>query len=116
MSEKDIKELVEEDLKVVTGGSTQEDAPETFSCGVGTFTGFIGKYAAEGHLFEMVYFVSHSGDDYYYGELRESFEYETTFWTERTQVMMGKEHNGGAISGIVEVSGDDYYIYKTRTK
>ena len=48
------KELNEKQLKEVAGGSTTENAPNTFSSGNWSFTGFVGKYA-EGHIDEMFY-------------------------------------------------------------
>ena len=108
-------ELKDEDLKNVTGGSTTENAPNELSCSSWAFSGFIVKYA-ESHIGEKLYFVSHSGDEYYYGRLLDSFEAESTFWTERTHVINCEEHNGSKFSGFVEVSGDDYWIYMERTK
>lgn len=115
MTEKDIKELNEHELKNVVGGSTSEDAPNVFSCGAWEFTGFVGKYA-EGHIGESFYLVNHDGDEYYYGRLLDSFEVEFTFSTERTQVINCYEHNGTPMCGVVEVSGDDYWLYRERIK
>lgn len=109
------KELKDDELTNVVGGSTKENAPETFSFGGFSFTGFIGKYA-ESHIGEYLYLVSHDGDDYYYGRLLDSFEVEYTFSTERTYVMNCVEHNGKDFSGFVELSGDDYWIYRERIK
>ena len=108
-------ELNDQDLEKVVGGSTTEDAPNEFSCNKWTFSGFIIKYA-ESHIGEFLYLVSHSGDEYYYGRLLDSFEAEYTFSTERTQVMLCLEHNGSPFNQFIEVSGDDYYLYSQRTK
>lgn len=108
-------ELNEEELNAVVGGSTTEDAPETLSLKNWSFTGFIGKYA-EGHIGTTLYLVSHDGNHYYYGRLMDSFEAEYTFSTERTQVMNCIEHDGHSFNGIVEVSGDDYWLYRERIK
>lgn len=108
-------ELKDEDLKNVTGGSTTENAPNEFSCGGWAFSGFVGKYA-ENHIGEKLYLVSHDGDEYYFGRLLDSFEAESTFWSERTQVINCEEHNGYKYCGFVEVSGDDYWLYRERTK
>ena len=112
---KKITELTEDEIKVVTGGSTTENAPNELSCGSYTFVGFIGKYA-ESHIGEKLYLVSHSGAEYYYGRLLDSFEAESTFWTERTHVINCEEHNGTKYNGYVEVSGDDYWLYRERIK
>lgn len=112
----DIKnELKDEDLKNVTGGSTTENASNEISCGSWIFTGFISKYA-ESHIGEKLYLVSHDKDEYYYGRLLDSFEAESTFWTERTHVINCEEHNGFKFSGFVEVSGDDFWLYSGRIK
>lgn len=112
----DRKELNEEELKQVVGGSTSEDdAPSTFSCGNWMFTGFVRKYA-ESHRGESLYLVSHSGTNYYYGTLLDSFEAESFFTTERTQVMYAIEHNGVGCNEFIEVSGDDYWLYRERIK
>lgn len=113
--EKKTVELKDEDLKSVTGGSTTEDAPNELSCNNWTFRGFIGKYA-EGHIGNKLYLVSHDKDEYYYGRLLDSFEAESTFWTERTHVISCEEHNGVKFSGFVEVSGDDYWLYSERIR
>lgn len=115
MENKDFKELNDEQLENVAGGSTTEDAPATLSFGGFTFTGFVGKYA-EGHIGEMLYVVSHDKDHYYYGKLRDSFEAEYTFSTERTHVIKCIEKDGAAYNGIVELSGDDYWLYRERIK
>ena len=115
MNEKEIKELNDDELQEVTGGSTNEDAPDVLSCGAWKFSGFIIKYA-ESHIGEKLYLVSHDKDEYYYGRLLDSFEAESTFWTERTQVINCEEHNGVKYGGIVEVSGDDYWLYRERIK
>lgn len=116
MSEKNkTEELKDEELKNVTGGSTTEDAPNELICGNWAFSGFVIKYA-ESHVGEKLYLVSHDKDEYYYGILLDSFEAESTFWTERTQVIRCEEHNGVPYSGFVEVSGDDYWLYRERTK
>lgn len=107
------KVLNDEQLEKVVGGSTEENALDPFKCAVGTFSGFVGKYA-EGHIGGMFYLVSHDGDEYYYGQLRDSFEVQYTFWTERTQVMMSSIHNGATLKGIIELSGDDYYLYQRK--
>ena len=111
MTEK--KELKDKQLEKVSGGSTEENAPETVPYGNGFFNGFISKYA-ESHIGELLYLVSHDGKNYYYGTLTDSFEAETTFYTERTQVMSCVEHNDKKLSGVVEVSGDDYWLYRER--
>lgn len=108
-------ELNEEDLEKVNGGSTTEDASNELSFGNWTFSGFVGKYA-ESHIGEKLYLVSHDKDEYYYGRLLDSFEAESTFWTERTQVINCEEHNGVRLVGVVEVSGDDYWLYRERIK
>lgn len=108
-------ELKDEDLKSVVGGSTKEDAPNELSCGNWTFSGFIGKYA-DSHIGEKLYLVSHDKDEYYYGRLLDSFEAESTFWTERTHVILSEERNGVKYGGYVEVSGDDYWLYSERIK
>ena len=110
-----LKELSDEELEKVTGGSTTEDAQETLSFGNWSFTGFIGKYA-DSHIGEKLYLVSHDKDEYYYGRLLDSFEAEHSLWTERTHQIMCEEHNGSKFSGLVEVSGDDYWLYRERTK
>lgn len=115
MEEKGFKELSDEEIKQVSGGSTTENAPKEFSCGNWMFSGFVGKYA-EGHIGEKLYLVSHDGDEYYFGLLLDSFEAESTFWTERTHVIRCEEHNGMKYSGYVEVSGDDYWLYRERIK
>ena len=115
MNEKEFKELNEDELEKVSGGSTEEDASEELICSNWTFSGFIIKYA-ESHIGEKLYLVSHSGKEYYYGTLIDSFEAEYTFSTERTQVMMCEERNGTQHGGVVEVSGDDYWLYRERTK
>ena len=46
----------------------------------------------------------------------DSFEAEYTFSTERTQVMLCRERNGVPFSGVVEVSGDDYWLYRERIR
>ena len=115
MLEEKKTELKDDELSKVTGGSTTENAPNEFVCGNWTFTGFIIKYA-ESHIGEKLYLVSHDGSEYYYGRLLDSFEAESTFWTERTQVINCEEHNGTKFNGFVEVSGDDYYLYRERTK
>lgn len=115
MSENKYKELSENEMQQVIGGSTSENAPDELSCGNWIFTGFIIKYA-ENHIGEKLYLVSHDKNEYYYGRLLDSFEAESTFWTERTQVMYCEERNGAGFSGIVEVSGDDYWLYRERTK
>lgn len=107
------KELTEEELKTVTGGSTVEDAPNDFNTGKWHFVGFIGKYA-EGHIGQNLYLVKHDGSTYYYGTLEDSFEAEFTFSTERTQQMSCVERNGVPYYGIIEVSGDDYWLYSER--
>lgn len=108
-------DLTDDDLKNVTGGSTTEDAPNELSCGSWAFSGFVGKYA-ESHIGEKLYLVSHGKDEYYYGRLLDSFEAESTFWTERTHVILCEEHNGLKFSGYVELSGDDYWLYRERIK
>lgn len=108
-------EIEDEDLKNVIGGSTIEDAPSELSAGSWVFTGFIGKYA-EGHIGEKLYLVSHNKNNYYYGRLLDSFEAESTFWTERTHVINCEEHNDIKFTGFVEVSGDDYWLYSGRIK
>lgn len=110
-----LKELSDEELNMVTGGSTIEDAPDELSCGKWKFVGFVGKYA-DSHIGEKLYLVSHDKDEYYYGRLLDSFEAESTFWTERTQVILCEEHNGAVFKGYVEVSGDDYWLYRERIK
>lgn len=110
-----LRELSDDELCLVSGGSTKEDAPDDLSCGSWSFSGFVGKYA-ESHIGEKLYLVSHSGKEYYYGRLLDSFEAESTLWTERTQVINCEEHNGVKFSGFVEVSGDDYWLYRERTK
>lgn len=115
MSKKEIEELNEDELSKVSGGSTKEDAPDELTCSNWVFSGFIGKYA-EGHIGEYLYLVSHDKDEYYYGQLRDSFEVEYTLWTIRTHQMKCKEHNGKSFTNFIEVSGDDYWIYKERTK
>ena len=107
--------LNDEDLENVTGGSTTENAPGVLSCDSWAFSGFIRKYA-ESHRGEMLYLVSHDKDEYYYGTLLDSFEAEYTFSTERTQVMLCRERNGVPFSGVVEVSGDDYWLYRERIR
>ena len=107
------KVLNDEQLEKVVGGSVEENATDPFICSVGTFSGFISKYA-EGHIGGMFYLVSHDGDEYYYGQLRDSFEVEYTFSTERTQVMMCEMHNGVALKVPIELSGDDYYLYQRK--
>ena len=111
----DIKELKDDELKSVVGGSTEENAPTTFDCGKWAFTNHVSKYA-EAHIGEMLYLVDHDGNNYYYGTLSDSYEAESTFWTERMQDMTCIEHNGIPFTGFIEVSGDDYYLYRTRTK
>lgn len=113
MEEKKLNELNDEQLEKVSGGEVQEYAPDTFNCAVGKFTGFIKKYA-ESHIGEMLYFVSHDGDEYYYGQLRESFEEESLFSTERVQQIMCQIRNGVPHGGIVQISGDDYWIYRNK--
>ena len=108
-------DLKDEELQEVTGGSTTENAPNELSCANWVFSGFIGKYA-ESHIGEKLYLVSHDKDEYYYGRLLDSFEAESTFWTERTHVILCEEHNGSKFSGYVEVSGDDYWLYSERIK
>ena len=108
-------ELKDEELKLVTGGSTTEDAPNELSCDNWVFYGFIGKYA-DSHIGEKLYLVSHSRNEYYYGRLLDTFEAESTFWTERTHVINCEEHNGVKYGGFVEVSGDDYWLYRERMK
>lgn len=107
--------LSDEELKKVTGGSTTEDAPNELSFGSWMFSGFIGKYA-DSHIGEKLYLVSHDKDEYYYGRLLDTFEAESTFWTERTHVILCEEHNGLKYVGYVEVSGDDYWLYRERIK
>ena len=109
------KELNDNELENVVGGSTEENAPENANCGNFVFTGFVGKYA-EWHIGENLYLVDHDGDHYYYGTLLDSYEAEYTFRTERMQVMNCVESDGKPYSGIVEVSGDDYWLYRERTK
>ena len=109
------KELNDEDLKSVTGGSTSEDAADEYSNSKWSFSGFVSKYA-ESHIGEKFYLVSHDGDEYYYGMLLDSFEAESTLWTERTQVIRCEEHNGKPYGGFVEVSGDDYWLYRERIR
>ena len=110
-----LKELTDDEIKEVTGGSTTENAPDELYCGDYIFSGFIGKYA-DSHIGEKLYLVSHSGKEYYYGRLLDTFEAESTFWTERTHVIMCTEHNGSKFNGYVEVSGDDYWLYRERIK
>ena len=115
MSDKKSYELKDEYLNNVVGGSTTENAPSNCTCGNWIFTGFISKYA-ESHIGQKLYLVSHSADEYYYGRLLDSFEAESTFWTERTHVILCEEHNGVQFNGFVEVSGDDYWLYSERIK
>lgn len=116
MQEENKIEIKDDELEKVTGGSTTENAPSEFSCSNNwVFTGFVGKYA-ESHIGEKLYLVAHSGNKYYYGTLRDSFEVEYTFSTERTHCMACEEKNGKPYDGFVEVSGDDYYLYRERTK
>ena len=115
MNEKEIKELNEDELKQVSGGSTTENAPDPFVCGSWTFSGHVGKYA-EAYRGQKFYLVKHDGSEYYYGTLRDSFEDESTFWTERTQLIKCEQHNGMPLVGPVQVSGDDYYLYRERIK
>lgn len=116
MFEKNKKiELKNEELKNVVGGSTTENAPNELVCRNWTFNGFIGKYA-DSHIGEKLFIVSHSKNEYYYGRLLDSFEAESTFWTERTHVILCEEHNGLIYRGYVEVSGDDYWLYRERIK
>lgn len=110
-----LKTLNDEELLQVTGGSTTEDAPEEFNCGKWTFRGHISKYA-EAYRNQTLYLVSHDGDEYYYGVLIDSYESESTLWTERMQAMQCQEHNGVRFVGWIEVSGDDYYLYRERIK
>lgn len=107
------KQLSEEELNKVSGGSTTENAPQTASVGSYRFTGFVGKYA-ETHVGEFLYLVDHDGEHYYYGRLLDSFEAEYTFSTERTQVINCVEKDGKSYYGIVEVSGDDYWLYREK--
>lgn len=106
-------ELNDEELNVVVGGSTNEDAPKEFRCKVGVFTNHVSKYA-EGFLYDNFYLVRHDGEQYYYGRLMSSFEAETTFFTERKQVMRCVEKNGLPYTDTIQVSGDNYYLYRTK--
>ena len=63
---KTLKQIKDEELKNVTGGSTTEDAPNEVICGNWAFSGFVIKYA-ESHVGEKLYLVSHDKDEYYYG-------------------------------------------------
>lgn len=109
----DIKELKDEDLNKVTGGSTEENAPSSVKCCGFTFSGFVKKYA-EQFVGDYFYLVSHDLDEYYYGRLLDSFEAESLLYTERTQVINCIEYNGASFSGFVEVSGDDYWLYRIK--
>ncbi len=111
----ELRTLNDEELSQVTGGSTEEDAPEEFDCGKWVFRGHITKYA-EAYRNQMLYLVSHDGDEYYYGLLIDSFEAERTLWTLRKHDMQCEEHNGVRFIGWIEVSGDDFYLYRERIK
>ena len=62
MDEKEKIELSEDEMEMVTGGSTTENAPNELSCKNWAFTGFVGKYA-ESHIGERLYLVSHDKDE-----------------------------------------------------
>ena len=113
MSEK--KELKDEDLKNVTGGSSSDYGPDSFKCCGWTFSGALSKYA-EGHKGEKLFFVSEDADEFYYGYLLDSFESEYTLWTYRKQAVQCIEHNDVSFTGFVQLPGDDFYIYKERNK
>lgn len=115
MNDKDIRELSDEELKAVNGGSSSESGPNSIKCCGWTFSGALSKYA-ENHKGENLYFVSEDADEYYYGCLLDSFESEYTFWTYRKQAVQCIEHNGAPFTGFVQLPGDDFYIYTARNK
>lgn len=115
MSEKDIKELNDEELKAVSGGSSSDYGPDSFKCCGWTFSGAMSKYA-EAHIGESLFFVSEDADEFYYGVLLDSFESEYTFWTYRKQAVQCIEHNGTPFTGFVQLDGDSFYVYRGRNK
>lgn len=105
--------IKDEELNEVNGGSTVENAPEEARCKNHVFTGFVGKYA-ESFMGQSFYYVDHDLEHYFYGVLLHSFEAEYTFSTERTHVIRCTEKDNRSVNGLIELSGDDYWIYRNK--
>lgn len=111
MNEEMKKCLNDDELEQVTGGN---ELGNTASVGSVTFFGRVGMYS--GQLGNSYYIVSDDKDEWFYGQLVDTYELEYTFHTIRTHVFRVTMHNGTSCNGVKEFCGDDYTMYTSILK
>ncbi len=98
--------LNNDELEQVTGGNQLGDSAsvksDVFVGRVDMYNGVVGRY---------YYIVADDKDEWFYGELRDSYELEYTFHTVRTHVFRVTIYNGKPVLGTKQFCGDDYTLY-----
>ena len=98
--------LNDDELEKVTGGDELENI---VLIGSTAFTGRVKMY--DGQLGQNYYLVDDDKDEWFYGQLVDTYELEYAFYTVRTHVFRVTQHNGISCSGVKEFCGDDYSMY-----
>lgn len=106
MNEEMKKSLSDDELEQVTGGN---ELGATTTIGSAVFEGRVGMYS--GRIGNNYYIVSDDKDEWFYGQLVDTYELEYTFHTIRTHVFRVTMHNGTSCNGVKEFCGDDYTMY-----
>ena len=109
MNDNEKNMLTDDELDQVTGGN---ELGSSASVGSAVFTGRVDMY--QGKLGQSYYIVDDDGDEWFYGQLVDTYELEYTFHTIRTHVFRVTMHNGTSCFGVKEFCGDDYTMYTDR--
>ena len=103
----EMKEMLNDDeLDQVTGGN---ELGSNVTVGSATFLNRVDMY--QGKLGQYYYIVDDDKDEWFYGQLVDTYELEYTFHTIRTHVFRVSVHNGTSCFGVKEFCGDDYTMY-----
>lgn len=106
MNEEMEKKLSDDELVQVNGGN---ELGSSANVGSVTFTGRVDMY--KGIIGMNYYIVDDDEDEWFYGQLVDTYELEYTFHTVRTHVFRVTLHNGTPCNGVKEFCGDDYTLY-----